>query len=80
MPNPNAIDVPNLGFSEEQSAVLHIMINRSDKDYSTVDEILNSFVDNGVAVKVGKGTYMLIDKESRSDVCNDMAGLRCEPE
>ena len=24
MPNPNAIDVPNLGFSEEQSAVLHI--------------------------------------------------------
>ena len=42
MPNPNAIDVPNLGFSEEQSAVLHIMMNRSDKDYSTVDEIAHT--------------------------------------
>ena len=42
MPNPNAIYVPNLGFSEEQSAVLHIMMNRSDKDYSTVDEIAHT--------------------------------------
>ena len=39
MPNPKAIDVPNLGFSEEQMAVLHIMMNNEDKDYSTVDEI-----------------------------------------
>lgn len=39
MPNPKAIDVPNLGFSEERIAVLHIMMNKSDKDYSTVDEL-----------------------------------------
>ncbi len=39
MPNPNAIDVPNLGFSEEQIAVLQLMMNKSDKDYSTVDEL-----------------------------------------
>lgn len=39
MPNPNAIDVPNLGFTEEQTAVLYIMMNKPDKDYSTVDEI-----------------------------------------
>ena len=39
MPNPKAIDVPNLGFSEEQMTVLHIMMNNEDKDYSTVDEI-----------------------------------------
>ena len=39
MPNPKAIDVSNLGFSEEQMTVLHIMMNNEDKDYSTVDEI-----------------------------------------
>ena len=39
MPNPNAIDVPNLGFSKEQITVLHIMMNKKEKDYSTVEEI-----------------------------------------
>lgn len=39
MPNPKAIDVPNLGFSEEQITVLHIMMNKEEKDYSTVEEI-----------------------------------------
>lgn len=39
MPNPKAIDVPNLGFSEEQITVLHIMMNKKEKDYSTVEEI-----------------------------------------
>ena len=39
MPNPKAIDVPNLGFSEEQIPVLDIMINKEEKDYSTGEEI-----------------------------------------
>lgn len=39
MPNPNAIDVPNLGFSEVQITVLQIMMNKEEIDYSTVDEI-----------------------------------------
>lgn len=39
MPNPKAIDVPNLGFSGEQITVLHIMMNKEEKDYSTVEEI-----------------------------------------
>ena len=39
MPDPKAIDVPNLGFSEEQITVLHIMMNKEEKDYSTVEEI-----------------------------------------
>lgn len=39
MPNPKAIDVPNLGFSEEQITVLYIMMNKEEKDYSTVEEI-----------------------------------------
>lgn len=39
MPNPNAIDVPNLGFSDVQVDVLHIMMNDEESDYSTVDEI-----------------------------------------
>ncbi len=39
MPNPNAIDVPNLGFSEVQITVLHIMMNKEEIDYSTVDDI-----------------------------------------
>ncbi len=38
-PYPNAIDVPNLGFSDKQIAVLHIMMNKEESDYSTVDEI-----------------------------------------
>lgn len=39
MPNPKAIVMPNLDFSEVQIAVLHIMMNKSDKDYSTVNEL-----------------------------------------
>lgn len=39
MPEPNAIDVPNFGFTDEQIAVLHIMMNQEETDYSTVDEI-----------------------------------------
>lgn len=39
MPNPNAIDVPNLGFSEVQITVLQIMMNKEETDYSTVDEL-----------------------------------------
>lgn len=39
MPNPKAIVMPNLDFSEVQIAVLHIMMNKSDKDYSTVDKL-----------------------------------------
>ena len=39
MPNPNAIDVLNLGFSEVQITVLQIMMNKEKIDYSTVDEL-----------------------------------------
>ena len=39
MPNPKAIDVPQLGFSDEQKDVLHIMMNREEWDYSTINEI-----------------------------------------
>lgn len=39
MPNPNAIDVPNLGFSKVQITVLQIMMNKEETDYSTVDEL-----------------------------------------
>ena len=39
MPNPNAIDVPNLGFSEVQITVLQIMMNKEEIDYATVDEL-----------------------------------------
>ena len=39
MPNPKAIDVPKLGFSDVQTNVLHIMMNKEEWDYSTVDEI-----------------------------------------
>jgi len=39
MPNPKAIDVPKLGFSDAQTEVLNIMMNKEERDYSTVDEI-----------------------------------------
>jgi hypothetical protein len=39
MPNPKAIDVPQLGFSDEQKDVLHIMMNKEEWDYSTINEI-----------------------------------------
>lgn len=39
MPNPKAIDVPKLGFSDAQTDVLNIMMNKEEWDYSTVDEI-----------------------------------------
>lgn len=39
MPNPKAIDVPQLGFSDAQTNVLHIMMNKEEWDYSTIDEI-----------------------------------------
>ena len=40
MPNPKAIDVPKLGFSDAQTEVLNIMMNKEERDYSTVDEML----------------------------------------
>lgn len=42
MPNPNSIDVPNLGFTDVQMIVLHIMVNKKERDYSTADEIARS--------------------------------------
>ncbi|WP_302350724.1 hypothetical protein [uncultured Ruminococcus sp.] len=39
MPNPKAIDVPKIGFSDAEVAVLHTMMNHEDTDYSTVDEV-----------------------------------------
>lgn len=39
MPNPKAIDVPKLGFSDAQTDVLNIMMNKEEWDYSAVDEI-----------------------------------------
>lgn len=39
MPNPKAIDVPNLGFTEVQTTILQIMMNKEEIDYSTVDEL-----------------------------------------
>ena len=34
MPNPKAIDVPKLGFSDAQTEVLNIMMNKEERDYS----------------------------------------------
>lgn len=39
MPNPKAIDVPNLGFTEVQTTILQIMMNKEEIDYFTVDEL-----------------------------------------
>ena len=40
MPNPSAIGVPNLRFSEEQMTILHTMMNEKECDYSMIDEII----------------------------------------
>ena len=39
MSNPKAIDVPNLGFTEVQTTILQIMMNKEEIDYSTVDKL-----------------------------------------
>lgn len=38
--------MPNLDFSEVQIAVLHIMMNKEETDYSTVDELSDYHYDN----------------------------------
>ena len=57
MPNPSAIGVPNLRFSEEQMTILHTMMNEKERDYSTIDEIVKIDV-----------LYDFSDKEIRTAV------------
>ena len=60
MPNPKAIDVPKLGFSDAQTDVLNIMMNKEEWDYSTVDEIAHM----GNIRKVGSiGNLLRIDAQ-----------------
>ena len=61
MPNPSAIGVPNLRFSEEQMTVLHTMMNEKECDYSTIDEIvkidvLSDFSDEEIRTAVNELT------------------------
>ena len=61
MPNPSAIGVPNLRFSEEQMTILHTMMNEKECDYSTIDEIiqidvLSDFSDEEIRTAVNELT------------------------
>ena len=61
MPNPSAIGVPNLRFSEEQMTILHMMMNEKECDYSTIDEIvqvnvLSDFSDEEIKTAVNELT------------------------
>ena len=61
MPNPSAIVVPNLRFSEEQMIILHTMMNGKECDYSTIDEIvkidvLSDFSDEEIRTAVNELT------------------------
>ena len=71
MPNPKAIDVPKLGFSDAQTEVLNIMMNKEERDYSTVDELcdhdeLSKFtrdeIKNAVSELNGRKFLLKVDK------------------